>query len=444
MKIKLPLFAYIALIVLGLAACNSMHVTVSVQRPPNMDTSGIRRISIMPFEVYQNNALQNEIARSLTTTATSRIAETRQFTLVDSSEIQRLQRANQSIEGHVDAILTGQIITINVNDTSRQATRYNAATRTNVQVTLYERTVELSFSYSLVRARDGSIIGTVTRRGTNSDSNENRNNLRTASTLAQSIVTSRLANIAQDLAPYRVNERRTLLEDRSDRNLRTSMENAFAQVRAQNYRAAINMYLQIYSAYHNFPSLYNAALLHEVIGEPETAVDMFQRLYADTGNPRALDEIQRLNRLMEEQGMIAAHYGDESQTPRDRVVALALEEVQRVLTSSDRVWIYNSSRSEIDLTNGVILDISAALMRDGVIVVDRDTASIRAAEMELQMRGSVRDEDIVSIGNAAGASVIVDVSIQGTGHLRRLQIRVIDIARGIPIMTSDTGERWGI
>jgi hypothetical protein len=66
------------------------------------------------------------------------------------------------------------------------------------------------------------------------------------------------------------------------------------------------------------------------------------------------------------------------------------------------------------------------------------------AEHNIQMSGIVSDNDFISVGNAAGANTIVVIGITGTGALRRLSVRVLDIERRIPIFQSDTGEKWEI
>jgi len=425
-------------------SCASMDVMMTIQRPPNMDMTGIRRIAIMPFETSQDNSFQREIAGFLTSTASAKIAGTGNFIIIDPAEIRRLQNINESIDNHVDALFTGQVISLNVREGTRPGLRYNLITRTMDTVMIYEREVELVFSYNIVRARDGSLIGSVTRRSTNSDTAYNWVSLRSASSLAQAIVLNRMETLDRDVAPYIVTESRTLMEDRSDRQLRSSMESAFALVQAENYRAALNLYLQIYNAYHNFPALYNAALLHEVMGNPAEAIRLFEMNLAETGNPRAGAEISRLNVFVQEQDVLTSSYGSEAQTLRERTVSVAVSEIQEYLPPGSRIWLYNSSTIEPILANAVVADIYAALLREGVSLVDRDSARLRAAEMELQMMGMIRDEDIVNIGNAAGANIIVEVSIEGTGGMRRLQIRMIDIETGIPVMTSDTSERWEI
>jgi hypothetical protein len=64
------------------------------------------------------------------------------------------------------------------------------------------------------------------------------------------------------------------------------------------------------------------------------------------------------------------------------------------------------------------------------------------AEQNFQMSGYVKDEDFVSIGNAVGANVIVSIDITGTGSMRRLQVRVLDLEKRIPIFQSDTSDGW--
>jgi hypothetical protein len=60
------------------------------------------------------------------------------------------------------------------------------------------------------------------------------------------------------------------------------------------------------------------------------------------------------------------------------------------------------------------------------------------------MSGFVGDNDFVSIGNLAGANTIVIINITGTGDMRRLQLRVLDIERGIQTLHSDTSDVWKI
>jgi hypothetical protein len=89
-------------------------------------------------------------------------------------------------------------------------------------------------------------------------------------------------------------------------------------------------------------------------------------------------------------------------------------------------------------------NITSDFIKKNIVVVDRQNMKLIEAEQKLQMSGYVSDKDFVSIGNAAGANPIVVFDIIGTGASRRLQVRVLDLEKGVPLMQSDTSEKWRI
>jgi len=132
------------------------------------------------------------------------------------------------------------------------------------------------------------------------------------------------------------------------------------------------------------------------------------------------------------------------QTARIRMAATghALKEVRRVLPMDARLWIHNGAATDRGLANDAADDITAAFIRDNVTVVERGLINLIAIEQGIHLDGTVADSDFISIGNAAGANTIIVVAIAGTGTLRRLNVRVLDIATGTVRMQSDTGEAW--
>jgi len=94
------------------------------------------------------------------------------------------------------------------------------------------------------------------------------------------------------------------------------------------------------------------------------------------------------------------------------------------------------------MAEAVIDNLTADFIRKGIGIVDRQNTAFVKAEQKLHMSGDVNDAEIVRIGNAAGAKTIIIIGITGFGAMRRLQVRVLDIERGVPIMQSDTDERW--
>ncbi|MDR0644434.1 MAG: CsgG/HfaB family protein, partial [Treponema sp.] len=51
-------------------------------------------------------------------------------------------------------------------------------------------------------------------------------------------------------------------------------------------------------------------------------------------------------------------------------------------------------------------------------------------ERKFQMSGEVDDDSAISIGKFLGANIVVTGSVSGTGSLRRLRIKALDVLTG--------------
>jgi len=434
------LLALPVLLVSILTGC-ATTVELKVQRPPTLNTSGIKRIAIMPFEYASSGSAYSELAQYATSVSINKIRELNYFTLVDSSEIERLRRNNQSIENYVDALLTGRIIRVGVQDGTGQYETTDRQTGLTTTTVYYTREAEVEFSYSLVRARDGSIIGPVSRKGNRSQQSYDINSLTSATVLLRPVIDAQLSLINRDLVPYTVTENRTLVEDNSkNKVLKAEMKNASAQVKEGNYKAALESYLGIYQRYNSYAAAENASILYEVLGNTQMAASLMQKAFNETSNPRAQDVLARLNKTLQDQAVIAGNYGD-SRGQIERVAAFAIDEIHKVLPKNARVWIYNNSKN-VSMAEAVVDNITADFIQKGIGLVDRQNSALIEAEQRFQMSGFVSDRDFVSIGNIAGADTIVTIGITGTGAMRRLQVQVLDIESGVPLMQSDTSEKW--
>jgi TolB-like protein len=423
------------------AGCGTT-VSFQVQRAPEMDTAGIKRIAIMPFESVSNNNLQRTTAQYITATATSKIRAANYFTLVDHREIERLQRNNERIENYVDALFTGQIVSLRTNDSSRIEKRKDPKTEAVVEVVVYEREVELVFSYRLIRARDGSIIDLVTRQGRNGDSNEARDRLKSGSQMLEEIVTSQLSGRAKQVAPYTAVVSRSLMDEKSkDKVLKNGMKDIAALVKSGNYRTALNRYLSIYEQYGNIAAAYNAAIMYEALGDIGSAIDVIENAYNITGNSNSRNYLASLRQNQREQERLSAQFTDVG-NQWDRVIAYAVDEVYRVLPQGARLWVVNNSKEEIILADTIADGIISGLIRKGTTVVDRENSALVEAEQLFQMSGSVSDNDFVSIGNAVGANTLAIVAVSGVGSLRRLQLRVLDIETRTSLYQSGASDNW--
>jgi len=162
------------------------------------------------------------------------------------------------------------------------------------------------------------------------------------------------------------------------------------------------------------------------------------------------------------QGLIAAHQASEVERAAavaaaeeeriaaraavelERVTAHAVGEVGRVLPMAARLWIHSDATTYQALASNVIDNMTVAFLTSGFTVVERGMIDLVTTEQNLHLGGFVADGDFVSIGNLAGANTTVIVSIIGTGAMRRLQVRVLDIETGTVTMQSGTGSEWGL
>lgn len=417
-------------------------VSFQVQKAPEMNTAGIKSLVIMPFETSDNTNLQRETAQLLTAVAISNIRAANYFTLIDHREIERLEKNGERIENHVDAFLTGQIIGLHTDDNRRTETRKDQKTGETFISTMYDRTADLSFSYRLIRVRDGTIIDVITRQKKNEDHGESRSSLKSVSKLLEEIVTNQLSDLSRKLAPYNILVHRYLMDEKSkDKELKSRMKDAALIVRNRNYTSALNSYLAINSEYGNVAAAYNAAVMHEAKGDIRSAIGVIETIYDETGNSQAREYLYVLKQNLREQERLASEYTDRG-NQTDRVIAHATGEISRVLPRNAKLWVINNSKEEIILANTLVDGITSSLVRRGTIVVDRDNANLVEAEQSFQMSGRVSDDDFVSIGNAAGANTLVIVSISGVSSLRRAQLRVLDLESRTSLYQSDVSDNW--
>jgi len=426
------------LLVLTFTGCGPTRIPVKVDRPSTLNTTGIKRIAVMPFEV--DNPGYGQLASYATAEAANKIRETGRFTLVDASEIQRLQRSNQSVENYVDAMFIGRITRASVEQDSKTYPVKDKNGNVVGYSTTYTTKVEVEFNYSLKMARDGRLIGPVSRKGATGQSSGD--GYPSHEKLWRDVIVSQMAFLHQDIAPYTSTELREFAEDKTGvSGIKDEMKAALENVKASNYKLALQSYLGIYERYKSIAAAENASIMYEALGDMESALSIIQKVYDETGNPKLQFRIAVLSKNLEDKAKLAATEQEETKSPVDRVTAFASEEIQKVLPSETVVWLYNNSPGNT-MVEAVVDNLTAGFIRKGINLVDRQNAALIAEEQKLQGSGAVSDAEMVRIGNAAGAKTIAIIGITGSGAMRRLQVRVLDIERGVPIMQSDTDEKW--
>ena len=426
MKRETMKVAMLSVLTVFILAMCATKIPLTVQRTPTMDTLGIKRIAIRPFTA---NGYQSA-ATYATTVATSRIQATNHFTLVEYSP--------QNPEGNVDAVFSGQIINIGHNTTQKTAQRTDRTTGVTTTYYYYVMEVEVNFNYSFTRSRDGSLIGPVNRKGSTSVQADSSSDLPSVDTLANRVIDNQLRYLGRDVAPYTITVTRKM-EKEPNKDLRPRMDSALAQVKGGSYKAALDSYLSIYSTNKNIAAAINASILYEALGETMSAATFMQEVYSSTGNPKASEVLARLNNELNQMAGTAEYSDTRNQT--EKVAAYAGDEIQKVLPVNAKVWISNNSGDNV-LAKAVVDNITADFIKKGINLVDRENITLIEAEQNLQLSGFTSDNDFVSVGNAVGANIIAIIAVTGTGDMRRLQLRVLDIEKGIPILQSDTSDVW--
>jgi len=426
---------WIALLAAVSIGC-ATSVSFQVQRPPVWNTLGIQRLAVMPFTTMEDSALQRQAAVLLTNESLSRIQATHHFTLVNSSEVERVRAANGNIENIADALFNGQIISLSVQDSSSQHQRRNRD-GTVVEYTIYQREVRMSFSYNLSKTGSrADIVGANTRTNiTRSDSNEDQEKLKSADIIIQELIERNMSGLGRNVAPYMITENRRLEKESSkDKDVKQLTKNAEALVKAGNLRNAQEAFLGIYRYTGSFAAAYNVGLLMEAQGNLEGATAFMQRAYTETANPRFAAEITRLQRVMDNAGLLAAYTRNQHQ--RDRVIALMVDTLPSRMPSGARVALINNSLNEIELVEIVINGITNGFLSKNIPVIDRSSRALLEMERNYQLSGNVSDEEMVRIGREVGVNTFILASITGSGATRRLSVRMLDVERNTIIYQS--------
>ena len=438
--------AFSIVLIIGCAT----SVSYRTSRLPAWDTMGMQRISVLPFDVSDDTSLQRQAAAMLNNVLLSRIRETNYFVMIDPSEVARIQAANTNTAGYVDGIFNGRIVSLLARDTSRTDTRVDPKTKDEKNFTIYEREVQLSFNYSLSRTRDGIIVGVKNisdsaydyfelevkeeesddrNRGNRDRGRERREiNLKPPETMVQEIINKNMKDISRDFVPYTVVESRKLMKETSkDKELQERLKNATALVKAGNYRIAQDTFLGIYQDTASFAAAYNASLLMMVQGNMSEAASFMQRVYYETGNPRAISEANSIQRTISNESTVAAFR--DSRNRQDTLVSSMVSTLSYRMPDNAKIAVVNNSRNERDLaeiiTNGIINGLQSGTRT----LVDRNNMALLEAERNYQLSGYVDDTEIVSIGKEAGVNIFILVSITGSSNLRYLSVRMLDVER---------------
>jgi hypothetical protein len=389
-----------------------------VTKPPAWNTSAISRIAISPF------TSDGQIAQFLTLTAAQNIQGTGKFTLVDYSEITRLENAGENIADHVDAIFSGQVNRLTSNDRSQSYKGNDGKTYYS-----YYRDVTLEFSYMLKRAGDGAIIGQTIREGARTASSSDSSKLPAVYDIAKTIATSQLEYLKRDIAPWQLEEKRIFEEDKMKD---PRMKNAKVMLKEKSFRSAYTLYTTIYKDSLNFAAGFNAAICTEILGNIEDAAALMQQLWEDTGNPKAQTELARMQTVIADIAKVNEEYSGKIDTIINSAVKQASRELLEKIPAGSRISFVGGRGANQNTLDFILEELSAAAVNTGTItVVDRQQINAIITEQRFQLSGEVSDETAVSIGRLSGSQIIISCSVTGASSQRRLRVRAITVETGV-------------
>jgi ribosomal protein L28 len=414
-----------------LAGC-SITIPITVDHPPNMDTNGIERLVVNTFE---GSGDRRQIAEALTQIFREKISGTGKFTLV---EYNRYKPGS----GLADAVFTGTVTAYTVQNTSHQEERTQRTSDGNlrdVKVTVYDRNVSLEFTYRVIRDRDGAVVRNGERRVscTASDSNEKSSELESGVNLAKRAAESALSSFNREVAPWSSTEHLKLEKETSkDRALKARMKEATALVKAGSVKAAQETYANIYTETGSLAAGYNAAILTLPLYGLDKAVSLMSSLLNDTGYPKARAELSRLERFRSE--TTAAEANQTGTSARDLAIKRAVDGLLGAVPAGSRVSLLNISASEKDTVDVVVREITDALVKGNITVLDRQNLNLIEAEQRYQSSGMVSDDAYVSLGKMLGVDTIVTFSITGQGSQRKLTVRSVSVETGRVVYSDST------
>jgi hypothetical protein len=377
-----------AMLVLGLVSC-ATTVPIKSVRQPAIDTAGILRLAIKPFE--NGSGISNpdtvQLTWYLTDKAAALIAGTQKFIVVAPTD--------PNADGMFQGELT--IITSKYSREEKKAKDKNGKSYTAIT---HKRDVSIEFSYSVISSRTDMPVGKLVKKGSQSStSTESPDKLSDTITLAKSIVDSLMGGLSNDIVPYIVSEDRKLMNETSkDKVLKAKMKTALALVKNGNYEEAINQYDIISSESGSLAARTNAGILRQSIASDK-------------------DAHARLSELFNDKSGLT-----------EKAIKQAGDALYSALPLGASISIMKTRSTERAMIDYVVDQLTKATIQTGKItVIGRQDQALIAAEQKFQLSGDVSDESAVSLGKQIGVKYIVLCWIGGEKSLRRFYTRVLNI-----------------
>jgi hypothetical protein len=115
----------------------------------------------------------------------------------------------------------------------------------------------------------------------------------------------------------------------------------------------------------------------------------------------------------------------------DTAISQAWKELNARLAPKTKTALVNISREETELTAYVVEELAVFLVNKGnLTMVGWKSLDLIKAEQNFQSAGDVSDDSVVSLGRLLGAETVIACSVTGTGNLRRLRVKALNVKTG--------------
>lgn len=112
----------------------------------------------------------------------------------------------------------------------------------------------------------------------------------------------------------------------------------------------------------------------------------------------------------------------------DNAIYVAANQLVRELPKNAKVAVLSFASSDNELGEFILEEITGYLSSSGVMnLFDRISLDSIRKENNFQMTGDVDDTSAISIGQFAGADIVITGSITGYGSTRRLRFKALDV-----------------
>jgi len=316
----------------------STSIPVTVTKPAEINMSGNRVIAVLDFrypekdktitgkdllqwaiskltgiDLSKEMSVEQKVADHTTSQVIMTLLNTGYFQLVSPQEVAyAMQGGISSSTTAVDigkavkaqAIVNGELYLLEAKDQEwmdeRKITDSDTGEEQTVYVPMIKRTVWVGMTYQVVNTATGNVVASrsfQTQASTDREL-EDKRDLPDVEDMYKRLVDQFMPQMAKQLAPYQVREHRTLMRDKTKD---PRMEQADELVKGKVYDSALEIFLNVWQGNRNVAAGHNAAILYEVTGQLDAAIEQMKIVVDATADNRAMREYNRLLTVKQEQ-----------------------------------------------------------------------------------------------------------------------------------------------